>query len=47
MTPYFILTFWILPVIFAQLIASHKNREGGWVWGLLLGWIGVLVVTLR
>lgn len=31
----------------ANRIADDKGRKNGWVWGLLLGWIGVLICALR
>jgi uncharacterized membrane protein YeaQ/YmgE (transglycosylase-associated protein family) len=46
-SPEFVLVFWLLPVVVAQLIANHRAHEGGWLWGCLLGWIGVVVVTLK
>ena len=40
------LTFWIAPIVVAQLIGRRKNRAG-WVYGFLFGWLGVIIVALR
>jgi hypothetical protein len=42
----FILVFWIAPVVAAYAIGNRKGRTYGWVWGLLLGWIGVVIVAV-
>jgi hypothetical protein len=36
---------WLVPIVVADDIGVDKNREG-WVYGLLLGWLGVIVVWL-
>jgi hypothetical protein len=36
--------FWIAPIFVGQQIGSRKGRAG-WAWGLLLGWIGVIIVA--
>jgi hypothetical protein len=38
--------FWIAPVVAAYMIGNRRGRTYGWVWGLLLGWIGVLIVAV-
>jgi Protein of unknown function (DUF2510) len=40
------LFFWVLPIIVGQMIGGRKNRKG-WAYGLLLGWLGVLIVAVR
>lgn len=40
----FIGAFWIAPVFVGHKIGAPKQRAG-WVWGLLLGWIGVAIVA--
>jgi hypothetical protein len=35
----------VLPIYVAHQIGTSKNRLG-WVWGFLLGWLGVIVVAL-
>jgi hypothetical protein len=40
----FIAIFTILPIVVGQKIGARKNRAG-WAWGLLLGWLGVLIVA--
>jgi hypothetical protein len=36
--------FWVLPAFVGYRIGLGKNRAG-WAWGLLLGWIGVIIVA--
>lgn len=36
---------WIVPIFVAHSIGKPKRREGGY-YGLLLGWIGVLVIAI-
>jgi hypothetical protein len=36
---------WILPVWVCVAQGDVRNRNG-WAWGLLLGWIGVLMIFL-
>lgn len=40
------LFFWLLPILVGQMIGGRKNRAG-WAYGLLLGWLGVIVVAVR
>ena len=40
----FAIVFWVLPVFVSHKIGAPKNRQG-WIWGLLLGWIGVIIVA--
>ena len=40
-----IAVMWGLPIVIGQMIGGPKGRMG-WLWGLLLGWIGVLIVAL-
>jgi hypothetical protein len=39
----FLAVFWLLPVIVGGRIGDAKNRRG-WVWGLFLGWLGVIIL---
>jgi hypothetical protein len=41
----FALLVWVLPISVAHSIGKPKNREG-FLYGLLLGWLGVLIVAL-
>jgi len=38
---------WVAAIWLSQHIATGKGRSNGWVWGVLLGWIGVLICALR
>lgn len=37
--------FWVLPVIVA-IGLGHSRGRNGWVWGFLLGWLGVLILAI-
>jgi hypothetical protein len=39
-----VVIFMIPPTIVGYKIGAKKNRAG-WAWGLLLGWIGVIIVA--
>ena len=41
----FITLVWIVPIGIAQDIGKKRNRDNGWVFGLLLGWLGVLIIA--
>jgi threonine/homoserine efflux transporter RhtA len=36
---------WVLPIYVAHRIGAPKNRNG-LAWGIFLGWLGVLAVSL-
>jgi hypothetical protein len=40
----FIATMWVLPIFVGKSIGDRKGRAG-WAWGLLLGWLGVIIVA--
>jgi hypothetical protein len=40
----FIAVFWVAPVFVGLMIGQPKKRAG-WAWGLLLGWLGVIIVA--
>lgn len=40
-----VVVVWVIPILVARSIGNAKNREG-LLWGLLLGWIGVVIVAL-
>jgi Na+/proline symporter len=39
-----LIAFLVAPIFVAQMIGKPKNRQG-WVWGLFLGWLGVIIVA--
>ena len=41
----FVFVFWIAPVIVAVRL-GHQRGRNGWIWGILLGWIGVVIMLL-
>jgi len=42
-----ILAFWIAPIVIGAQIGSRKGHQAlGLVLGLLLGWIGVIIIAL-
>jgi hypothetical protein len=38
------LVLWLVAIMVGQVIGAPKHRAG-WAWGLLLGWIGVIIVA--
>jgi hypothetical protein len=36
--------FWVAPIFVGHKIGAPKNRAG-WAWGLLLGWLGVIILA--
>ena len=38
--------FVVLPTSIAKHIGEEKDRPGSWWWGLVLGWLGVLILYL-
>jgi hypothetical protein len=43
----FIVIFWVAPAFVAHRLGKPKGRDNAWVWGALLGWIGVIVVAVQ
>lgn len=37
--------FWIAPIFASNAIGKNKGRTNTWVWGLVLGWLGVIIVA--
>ena len=35
---------WVAPIVVGYMIGVRKNRMG-WLWGLLLGWLGVIILA--
>jgi hypothetical protein len=42
----FAAVFWVAPIFVAKKIGDRKGRSSAWAWGVLLGWLGVLIVAL-
>jgi len=40
-----VLVFWVVPTWVAHVIGSKAGRDFGFLWGALLGWIGVLLLV--
>jgi Flp pilus assembly protein TadB len=38
---------WLLPIYAADRFGKARGRRDQWIWGILFGWVGVLVVLLR
>jgi uncharacterized membrane protein len=38
--------FWALPIWVANGLGQDRNRSNGWVYGFLLGWVGVFILSL-
>ena len=41
----FVALVWFAPIVVAQDMGKKRNRTG-WPYGLLLGWLGVLILSL-
>jgi NhaP-type Na+/H+ or K+/H+ antiporter len=41
-----LLAVWPLPIYLCYRIGRRKGRKNAWLWGVFLGWIGVIVVAL-
>jgi len=39
------LLFWVAPTLLAYKIGRSKQRPAGFCWGLLLSWLGVLILA--
>ena len=42
----FVIVVWVAPVFVAAWLGGRKGRSLAWLWGRLLGWLGVLIVAL-
>ena len=42
---WFISLAWLLPIIIAIDLGISRGRTG-WMWGLFLGWLGVLILAI-
>ena len=38
---------WIAPIVVTNRMGKRKGHTYAWVWGALLGWIGVLIEWMR
>jgi hypothetical protein len=41
----FAILLWVVPIIVAIELGKSRDRKG-WMWGLFLGWIGVLILAI-
>ena len=37
--------FWVWPAVLANSIGLRKGKQNSWLWGFVLGWLGVLIVA--
>jgi hypothetical protein len=44
-TGLFVGLVWLLPIIIAIDLGQSRDRKG-WMWGLFLGWLGVLILAI-
>jgi hypothetical protein len=42
-----LLTLWVAPIFVARWLGRAMESPSAWLWGLFLGWIGVLVLCAR
>ena len=40
----FVAVCWVWPVVKAAEIGRRRGQEDAWLWGFVLGWIGVIVL---
>jgi hypothetical protein len=38
-----VLIMWVAPIMVTHGMGKKRNRQG-WLWGFLLGWLGVLIL---
>lgn len=41
-----LLIFWVAPIIVTGYWGNQRGQQYAWLWGLLLGWVGLLGVLL-
>jgi hypothetical protein len=41
-----VVVFFVIPVLITWMMGRRKHRHGIW-WGLILGWVGVLLLALN
>lgn len=42
----YLITFaWVIPIVWCGQLGRSRRRNG-WLWGVLLGWLGVLILAL-
>ena len=42
-----ILVFWVAPILVARWFGKMYKFRNAWLWGLFLGWLGVLVLCFK
>src|SRR5882762_9649363 len=42
-----ILVFWVVPILITRWMGNAYEMRNAWLWGLLLGWLGVIVLLFR
>src|SRR4051812_13749748 len=42
-----ILVFWVAPILLLRRFGKAYQMPSAWLWGLFLGWVGVVVVLFR
>lgn len=41
-----VIVFAVVPIWAAQSIGARNGRRYAWLWGLCLGWLGVVIVAI-
>jgi Uncharacterised protein family UPF0547 len=44
---FLLLVLWVAPILICRWLGKHFNMHNAWLWGLFLGWIGVLIVCIK
>jgi Uncharacterised protein family UPF0547 len=44
---FLLLILWVAPILICRWIGRHLEMHNAWLWGLFLGWVGVLIVCIK
>jgi hypothetical protein len=42
-----LLTLWVAPILICRWLGKYFHMHNSWLWGLFLGWLGVLVLCFK
>jgi hypothetical protein len=42
---FFVILLWVCPTAVAAQMGTRKRRSNAWLWGFMLGWVGVLILA--
>jgi Uncharacterised protein family UPF0547 len=44
---FLLVSLWVVPILICWWLGKFFNMHNSWLWGLFLGWIGVLVLCFK